>query len=153
MRGPRRSRYPKWVYWIAGGFFVFLRNFFSNVQLGCTFEFYHNASKGKEVQNMRSANDRRQMILEALSDRRYETVANLASEFNVSIIKIVPAQQYIIPAGNEPFINSQAYLPIFLNVSFITFPFIFVLLRIFLPFYHSSSYTNSARWVTAHKIS
>ena len=34
---------------------------------------------------MRSANDRRQMILEALSDRRYETVANLASEFNVSI--------------------------------------------------------------------
>ena len=59
--------------------------FFSNVQLGCTFEFYHNASKGKEVQNMRSANDRRQMILEALSDRRYETVANLASEFNVSI--------------------------------------------------------------------
>ena len=34
---------------------------------------------------MQSALDRRQLILEALSDRRYETVQNLAEEFNVSI--------------------------------------------------------------------
>lgn len=34
---------------------------------------------------MQSANERRQMIMEALSDRRYDTVANLASEFGVSI--------------------------------------------------------------------
>lgn len=34
---------------------------------------------------MRSANERRQLILEALSDRRFETVSNLAHEFGVSI--------------------------------------------------------------------
>ena len=33
---------------------------------------------------MQSALDRRQMILEALSDRRQETVENLAAEFGVS---------------------------------------------------------------------
>lgn len=33
---------------------------------------------------MRSTIERRQAILEALSDRRRETVANLASEFDVS---------------------------------------------------------------------
>lgn len=32
---------------------------------------------------MRSALDRRQAILETLSDRRFETIDNLASEFNV----------------------------------------------------------------------
>ncbi len=32
---------------------------------------------------MRSALDRRQAILEVLSDRRFETIDNLASEFNV----------------------------------------------------------------------
>ena len=33
---------------------------------------------------MRSANERRQLILEALSDRRFETRESLASEFGVS---------------------------------------------------------------------
>lgn len=34
---------------------------------------------------MVSANERRQLILEALSDRRFETVQNLAEEFGVSV--------------------------------------------------------------------
>ena len=34
---------------------------------------------------MRSALERRQEILEALSDRRFETVQNLATEFDVSV--------------------------------------------------------------------
>lgn len=34
---------------------------------------------------MQSANERRQRILEALSDRRYETIKNLAYEFGVSV--------------------------------------------------------------------
>ena len=33
---------------------------------------------------MRSANERRQLIMEALSDRRSDTVENLATEFGVS---------------------------------------------------------------------
>jgi len=33
---------------------------------------------------MRSANERRQLIMEALSDRRFATVDNLATEFGVS---------------------------------------------------------------------
>jgi predicted DNA-binding transcriptional regulator YafY len=36
------------------------------------------------VQSVRSTIERRQAILEALSDRRRDTVANLASEFDVS---------------------------------------------------------------------
>jgi predicted DNA-binding transcriptional regulator YafY len=56
------------------------------VQLPCTFDFYNDPSKGrKEVRNVRSALDRRQEILEALSDRRSETVQNLATEFGVSV--------------------------------------------------------------------
>lgn len=38
---------------------------------------------------MRSALERRQEILEALSDRRFETVQNLATEFDVSVRTIV----------------------------------------------------------------
>lgn len=51
---------------------------------------------------MRSANDRRQMILEVLSDRRFETVANLASEFNVSIRTIKYDIEILSPSILRP---------------------------------------------------
>ena len=57
---------------------------FSNISLGETFVFYHEATKAKGGVEMQSALDRRQAMLELLSDRRQETVANLMSEFGVS---------------------------------------------------------------------
>ena len=57
---------------------------FSNISLGATFVFYHEATKAKGGVEMQSALDRRQAMLELLSDRRQETVANLMSEFGVS---------------------------------------------------------------------
>ena len=52
--------------------------------LGATFVFYHEFTKAKGGVEMQSALDRRQAMLELLSDRRQETVANLMSEFGVS---------------------------------------------------------------------
>ena len=57
---------------------------FSNISLGETFVFYHEATQAKGGVEMQSALDRRQAMLELLSDRRQETVANLMSEFGVS---------------------------------------------------------------------
>lgn len=57
---------------------------FSNISLGETFVFYHVATKAKGGAEMQSALDRRQAMLELLSDRRQETVANLMAEFGVS---------------------------------------------------------------------
>ena len=44
---------------------------------------------------MRSALERRQEILEALSDRRFETVQNLATEFGVSVRTIKYDLEYL----------------------------------------------------------
>ena len=44
---------------------------------------------------MRSALERRQEILEALSDRRFETVQNLATEFDVSVRTIKYDLEYL----------------------------------------------------------
>ena len=57
---------------------------FSNISLGETFIFYYGITKAKGGAEMQSALDRRQAMLELLSDRRQETVANLMSEFGVS---------------------------------------------------------------------
>lgn len=48
---------------------VFGENF-SNISLGETFVFYHVATKAKGGAEMQSALDRRQAMLELLSDRR-----------------------------------------------------------------------------------
>ena len=47
------------------------------------FASYHEITKAKGGVEMSSALDRRQAMLELLSDRRSETVANLMSEFGV----------------------------------------------------------------------
>ena len=48
---------------------------FSNISLGETFVFYHEATKAKGGVEMQSALDRRQAMLELLSDRRQESPA------------------------------------------------------------------------------
>ena len=56
------------------------------MQLGCTFEVYYELNKGrKEVWNTKSRTERQQMIREILSDRRFETIANLSHELDVSV--------------------------------------------------------------------
>ncbi len=67
---------------LVGGLFCF-QIYFSNIALGETFGFYDKAIKGrKEEQSMRNALDRRQQMLELLSDRRFEIVRNLMQECN-----------------------------------------------------------------------
>lgn len=66
------------------GFTNFLCKGLSNVSLGETFELYYGATKAKGGVEMQSALERRQAMLELLSDRRQETVANLMAEFGVS---------------------------------------------------------------------
>jgi predicted DNA-binding transcriptional regulator YafY len=54
------------------------------VKIGFTFGRENIAIKGKGGENMQATTERRQAILEAMCDRRHESVTNLAFEFGVT---------------------------------------------------------------------
>jgi predicted DNA-binding transcriptional regulator YafY len=55
-----------------------------NTTLGVVFNLENKRTKAEGGENMQSAIDRRQQVLEAISDRRQEQIENLATEFGVS---------------------------------------------------------------------
>jgi hypothetical protein len=74
--------------------------FFSKVSLGDTFDLYPCHTTAKGGADMQSALERRQAILELLSDRRQETVTKLMSEFDVSrstILRDIEILSYSAP--------------------------------------------------------